>query len=153
MQLNRCPSCHSRISIEQMVQDKNGSDLFAVFFDLPEGMGRTLAVYLGLFKSAKRDLANDRALKLATQTLALTNDKARLAMAMEDTINAIRLKQDDGNAKPLSNHNYLKRVLENVPAQVSHNTDLSPVITPVKQQVTSKTGQAMVALEEFKRGE
>jgi hypothetical protein len=116
MQLNRCPSCHCRISIEQMAQDKSASDLLALLFDLPEGVGRSLIIYMGLFRSSSRDLANDRAFRLANEVLELTDDKLRLAVAMNETVQAMRIKQDEGSFKPLTNHNYLKRVLETVSA-------------------------------------
>ncbi|AUZ85805.1 hypothetical protein [Methylophaga nitratireducenticrescens] len=101
MQLNRCPSCHSKISIEQMAQDKSASDLLGLLIDLPEGIGRALVSYIGLFRSSKRDLANDRALKLANEVLELSEDKGRLAVAMGDTVQSMRTKQDEGSFKPL----------------------------------------------------
>lgn len=143
MQLNRCPSCHSRISIEHMAQDKSATDLLGLLIDLPEGIGRVLVVYLGLFRSSKRDLANDRALKLANELLALTDEKQRLSIAMTETIQAMRLKQEQGTFKPLSNHNYLKRVLETVSLQPAVNTALTTTQTaitaPARQSKSAQT--------------
>ena len=146
MQLNRCPNCHSRVSIETMTQDRCATELLGLLIDLPEGIGRALVVYLGLFRSQKRDLSNDRALKLAQQTLALSDNKAALAIAMTDTVQSMRIKQDEGSFKPLSNHNYLKRVLETVTVPPALNADKTAINRPIK---LSKTAQTIEMLNSY----
>lgn len=111
MNLGRCPICHSRLHLESMVQDECGRELIALMARLDAPIAVPLVGYLGLFRPENRDLANDRALKLAREVLALTTDTARLAHALTETVDAIRAK---GGAA-LKNHNYLKRVLENSP--------------------------------------
>ena len=119
MHLSRCPICHSRISLEALVQDEAGRELMALVAKLDTQTGAALVSYLGLFRSASRDLANERALKLARETLALMPkmdalDTAQLAVALSETVEALRAKQP---RQPLKNHNYLKKVLECVQAQ------------------------------------
>ena len=112
MMLGRCPVCHSQISLEAVCQDEAGRELLGVLANLPGEASRALVQYLGLFRPEKRDLSNDRALRLAREVLALAPDCLRLSAAMSETVEAIRAKS---GAVPMKNHNYLRRVLEGMP--------------------------------------
>ena len=113
MQLGRCPVCHSRIGLEQLVQDGAGRELLALVAGLDTATGAAVVSYIGLFRSASRDLANDRALKLIQETLALEAVQW-LTPALQETIESIYKNREQGDSKPLKNHNYLKQVLESV---------------------------------------
>ena len=113
MMLGRCPVCHSQISLEAVCQDEAGRELLGILANLPGEASRALVQYLGLFRPEKRDLSNDRALRLAREVLALCADSLRLSAAMAETVEAIRAKS---GAVPMKNHNYLRRVLEGMPA-------------------------------------
>lgn len=110
--LGRCPVCHSQISLEAVCQDEAGRELLGVLANLPGEASRALVQYLGLFRPEKRDLSNDRALRLAREALALCADSLRLSAAMSETVEAIRAKS---GAVPMKNHNYLRRVLDGMP--------------------------------------
>ena len=110
--LGRCPVCHSQISLEAVCQDEAGRELLGILANLPGEASRALVQYLGLFRPEKRDLSNDRALRLAREVLALCADSLRLSAAMSETVEAIRAKS---GAVPMKNHNYLRRVLEGMP--------------------------------------
>ena len=110
--LGRCPVCHSQISLEAVCQDEAGRELLGILANLPGEASRALVQYLGLFRPEKRDLSNDRALRLAREALALAPDCLRLSAAMSETVEAIRAKS---GAVPMKNHNYLRRVLEGMP--------------------------------------
>lgn len=143
MHLTRCPVCHSRIHLEALVQDEAGRELLAILVRLDTQTGAALVTYLGLFRPATRDLANDRALRLAAETLALCppTDRPRLAVALTETVEALR---DKHPRRPLKNHNYLAKVLESVeapPVCVRAEADVLP---------KSKTGQAWATLERLK---
>jgi hypothetical protein len=112
MMLGRCPVCHSQISLEAVCQDEAGRDLLGILANLPGEASRALVQYLGLFRPEKRDLSNDRALRLAREVLALCTDSLRLSAAMAETVEAIRGKC---GAVPMKSHNYLRRVLEGMP--------------------------------------
>lgn len=112
MMLGRCPVCHSQISLEAVCQDEAGRELLGILANLPGEASRALVQYLGLFRPEKRDLSNDRALRLAREVLALSPDSLRLSAAMSETVEAIRAKS---GAVPMKNHNYLRRVLEGMP--------------------------------------
>lgn len=119
MQLTRCPVCHSRIGLEQCTQDEAGRELLAILAKQDTLTGSALVAYLGLFRSPNRDLSNDRALKLANEVLALA-DTYRLTSCLAHTVESLRAKRQEQHAqgmsiKPLSNHNYLKKVLESTP--------------------------------------
>lgn len=114
MELGRCPICHHRISLESVAKDQAGRELLVLLARLDDTTAQALIGYLGLFRSASRDLANDRALTLAKDTLALEAPQW-LAPALQQTTDAIHQKRaHSGQIKPLRNHNYLKEVLASV---------------------------------------
>lgn len=115
MQLTRCPICHSRIGLEALVQDEAGRRLLMLLTSLDTQLGTALVAYLGLFRPPARDLANDRALRLATETLALCPPIAlpRLADALVETVEALRGQQP---RRALKDHDYLTNVLESATA-------------------------------------
>ena len=115
MHLTRCPICHSRIHLEALVQDEAGRELLALLARLDTQIGAALVEYLGLFRAPSRDLANDRALRLATETLALCPpaDRPRLGVALTEVVEAIR---NERPRRPLKNHDYLTVALESATA-------------------------------------
>jgi hypothetical protein len=165
MQLNRCPICHTRISLDALAQDEAGRELLGMLAKLDTDTGTALVGYLGLFRSKTRDLANDRALRMAKEVLALSESLPALAEAMRITVEQIRAKGGD----PLSNHNYLRKVLGDchgfktdiatvgrdkpvgVPGGESQLPETLPLI-PAYKGGKSKTAQALQALEEFGNG-
>ena len=62
MKLGRCPICHSHIQLEALIQDDAGSELLGLLAGLGRPLARPLVQYLGLFRPAKSDLSNARAL-------------------------------------------------------------------------------------------
>lgn len=103
-------------------------------------LSRPLVTYLGLFRPPKRDLANDRALKLCQEVIELTDDQNRLAAALAQTVEMIRAK----GGGPLKNHNYLKRVIESIDIRQT-------VPTCTKSQTgMSKAEQALISIENIK---
>lgn len=146
MQLTRCPTCHVRIDLESLIQDAAGRELLGLVARLPDMLCMPLVTYLGLFRSARRDLSNDRALRLASDVLALCADQMQLAAALTETVQAMRIKQDEGAFTPLANHNYLKRVLESVSARPPALAIINGA-TPIKP--VSKTAQAIELLTTY----
>ncbi len=140
MNLGRCPVCHSHIQLEAIVQDEAASKLLGILIGMDAELSRPLVAYLGLFRPPKRDLANDRALKLCQEVIGLTSDNQRLAAALAQTVEQIRSK----GGGPLKNHNYLKRVLENI-----DTAQTMPVANP-RQAGMSKTEQALMNIENVK---
>lgn len=114
MQLGRCPTCHSRIDLEAMIQDGAASALLSVLAKLDSRLGSALVAYLGLFRPGKSDLSFSRASRLATEVLALHADPQVLRTALEETLASLEEKRRQPSWKKLSNHNYLERVLESV---------------------------------------
>lgn len=155
MQLNRCPICHTRISLDALAQDEAGRELLGLLAKLDTDAGTALVGYLGLFRSHTRDLANDRALRLAKEALNLAEVNV-LIPAMRQTVEQIHSK----GGQPLSNHNYLKRVLADAPQTLSpgRGSESSGGLIPLSPReragvrATSKTAQALQALEGLKHG-
>ena len=150
MQLCRCPVCHSRISLDQLIQDEAGKELLSHLIKFDTHTGAALINYIALFRPEKRDLANDRALRLLEETLSLCSNQAQLITALINTVDSIRAKP----SQPLKNHNYLKRVLESTPEPVAQPTSTTPVQQAQSTQsvanLKSKTAQGMQALEALK---
>jgi len=118
MKLGRCPTCHTAIHVDAMVQDEAGRELMATLAKLNSKIGSSVLQYVGLFRPVKSDLNNGRALKLLTEALALTNNLQLLAAGCDATVRNIHTKRQSGETvKPLTNHNYLKQVLTGLKEQ------------------------------------
>jgi hypothetical protein len=150
-----CPICHVRYSLEAILQDEAAREL--LFLSGQAGRAwPSLVKYLGLFRSDTRPLAWDRALKLAKEVLEIPADPAALETALTETVEALRAK----GGKALKNHNYLKRVLENVPVGAApcgrpganFTTGEMAAGQPHGVAPTSKTARAIGRLENWKRG-
>jgi len=110
-----CPCCHAKYPLEAALDGEAAGELQLLLAQAGP-LARPLIAYLGLFRSKTRALSFDRAVRLAGEVLALSADGRQLALALGETVEAIRAKRDQGQIKPLANHNYLKRVLESVGA-------------------------------------
>lgn len=144
MKIGRCPTCHSHIGVEEIAQDESASELAGILTNMDSELSRPLVTYLGLFRPIKRDLANDRAVKLCKEIIGLTADHTRLAMALSQTVEMIRSK----GGGPLKNHNYLKRVLESV--ETSANMPTCTKSQTGKGARVSKAEQALMNIESVK---
>ena len=140
-----CPGCHAQFSIELLTQDAAARELLGMRGTMPPN----LLSYLTLFRSEKRALSFDRALKLAKEALQLSDDPARLDAAMAETVESMRTKKEQGQGKPLKNHNYLKRVLESTPA-ASLSVQAQPDQAQHRPVERSKTASAIGMLESYK---
>lgn len=140
MHLGRCPVCHARISLDAVVQDEAGRELLGILSKLDTDTGAALVAYLALFRSASRDLSNAKALKLAKEVLAMAQPAA-ITHAMRQTVDNLLGK------KPLNNHNYLAKVLADVPSG-----QLAAPIAAAAPLAKSKTAQALMGLEAMKDG-
>lgn len=150
MQLSRCPVCHSRLHLDALVQDDAGRELLGLLAKLDRSAAGALVSYLSLFRSNKRDLANDRALRLAGETLDLA-PVAALVPALAHTVEQMRAKQMAGGFKPLSNHNYLKRVLESrSPESVDGDIEALPagLVSPKKADKRAAVSDAIMDIRD-----
>jgi hypothetical protein len=134
-----CPICHAQFSVEALTQDEAARELLA----MRATMLPSLLPYLSLFRSPKRALAFDRALKLAKEVMALDDEPSRLETALAETVESMRQKREGGQARPLKNHNYLKRVLENIGTR-DMGLGARDVTSPL-----SKRAAALVSLSEW----
>src|SRR5690606_26536307 len=75
-------------------------------------LGGAMVAYLALFRPAKQDLSNAKALNLITETLALTGNHNALAEALETAVTSLQQSRINLTGKQLTNHNYLRKVLE-----------------------------------------
>jgi hypothetical protein len=121
MKLGRCPTCHATVHLDAMVQDEAGRELMAALAKLNSKAGSSVLQYVGLFRPAKSDLNNGRALKLLSEALDLTANLQLLAAGCDATVRNIHSKRQSGETvKPLTNHNYLKQVLTGLKEQFNH---------------------------------
>lgn len=140
-----CPLCHGQFSIEALIQDQAGRDLLVLIAKAGH-LGPPLLAYLTLFRSQKRALAFDRALRLAREVLDIPAAPEQLAAAMAETVEALRGR----GGKPLKNHNYLKRVLESQPPAAVQAATPAAVPAPEAAPAISKTARAIGRLEGWK---
>lgn len=150
MNLGRCPVCHSRLHLDQLIEDDAGRGLLALLTKLDRSMSGALVSYLSLFRSKTRDLSNDRALRLAEEALSLAHAQ-ELLPALCHTVEQMRQKQQTGGFKPLTNHNYLKRVLENR-APAAPSGDIVPLADGVqpenRQQKRARISDAVMNIHD-----
>lgn len=113
MKLCRCPICHSDLHLEALMEDEAGRELLGKISQLTHGVAPAIVAYLGLFKPQKSNLSNSRALKILNDVLAQWECSKLLAHCLSETVQAVRKKRLNGqNFEPLTNHNYLKSVIE-----------------------------------------
>lgn len=129
MKLCRCPVCHTSIHLDAMVNDEAARELLGILAPLDGATGRILMNYIALFRPAKSDLSFNRALTLVNETLALTSNRDWLRAALEETVIKLRAARIDAGssqrARPITNHNYLKKVLESISLHA-----IAPVAVP-----------------------
>ncbi|MEO1766770.1 hypothetical protein [Thiobacter aerophilum] len=151
----RCPVCHAEAALEAWAEDEAAREMMAILSALDATLGRPLVAYLGLWRSASRALAWERAVRIAREVLALEADAQRLAAALSQTVEQLRVKRDAGDVRPLTGHNYLKRVLEGMPQTAGALcVDAQPqrsAATRVQAKAHSATVDGVMRLEALKR--
>ncbi len=153
MQLN-CPCCHARFPFEAALQDDAAREVNGLLVAMQPQLLRPLISYIGLFRAGGRQLSWDRAQRLMTETCNLAPfDVPALATALIETVAALDEKRAQPGWKPLANHNYLKRVLESTTARQTGAVLTGDLVVAgdMRSAPKSKTGQAVVALENMKR--
>jgi hypothetical protein len=146
VKIGRCPTCHAHISLEQIAQDESASQLIKLFAQMNGELSRPLVAYLSLFRPEKRDLSNERALRLCVEVCELTTDHAMLAVALSKTVDILRNK----SAGPLKNHNYLFRVLTGISKPPGQSVIVSGQVEQKTGYAAGKTEQAFMDLEAMK---
>lgn len=111
MKLGRCPVCHSHLHLDQLVADEAGRQLLNQLARMNYKLGGNMVAYLAMFRPAKQDLSNTKALSLVQETLALTSNQPALTEALEQAVASLQQSRVSGTGKQLTNHNYLKKVL------------------------------------------
>jgi len=144
-----CTSCHTIMHLEAAMEEAAGREFTAFLADRGP-LARPLMAYLGLFRPASRALSYERALRLAREVVGLSSDNVQLAAALSETVESLRAKREQGQAKPLKNHNYLKRVLESTPSSaLSGAPSLSRSGPEGGDEPTSKRAAALSVLSEW----
>jgi hypothetical protein len=115
MKLTRCPCCHANITLDALIADDAGRDLLAEVAKLPDFVARPMMSYLTLFRPAKSDLSNSRALRILLEVTQEFRADHLLASSLVECVNKLREKRLLHNdSKPLANHNYLKQVYKTI---------------------------------------
>lgn len=147
----RCPVCHAESAIEAWVEDDAARELMGLLAGLDAPLGRALVAYLGLWRPASRALSWERALRIAREVLALDADALRLAAALSQTVEQLRLKRDGGDVRPLTGHNYIKRVLEGMPSGAVAAVERAQDAPRRIERAPSATVDGVMRLEALKR--
>jgi hypothetical protein len=149
MKISRCPTCHASIHIDQIAQDAAASELLAIFAKQPTPLATAVISYIALFRPAKSDLNNGRALRLVNDVMDLTPNTTVLQRSLEQTATQLSNARINGDSRPLNNHNYLIKVLHAQPCWDHAESDNQP--SPIEQKAqpkmgNSKTAQALASL-------
>nr|DAO32332.1 MAG TPA: hypothetical protein [Caudoviricetes sp.] len=139
MKLCRCPVCHSDINLDQLLEDDAGRELLSIITELKYGVARPLVSYIALFRPEKSALSNTRAVKLMRDVLDQFPPSQLLAHSLSETVSAVQKKRRESkNLAPLSNHSYLKQVIETnkplfvgIGATKTNNEDRKPEAKPI----------------------
>ena len=118
----RCHNCGATASLDLLVSTNAAGRAFAAAFDVPAPLAPLMLKYLGLFRSAGRELSFGRATTLLSELTPQIN-KGRLTFDRQTTdapvaawawgINQILAARDSGTLKtPMGNHNYLYRIVQ-----------------------------------------
>ena len=129
MKLTRCNTCHANIHLDALVQDNSAKTLLATVAKLPKSLAVNVIGYVALFRPAKSDLNNDRAARLINEVLELSSNQNALNAALEQTVQTLHAKRQQGTAQPLKNHSYLKKVIDTIKEQHFH-----PVVSDTTKQ-------------------
>jgi hypothetical protein len=128
-----CPTCHATHSLEAITQDEAARELIVLIGELPPAVRPHMYPYLGLFRSKTRALAWSRAVKLAREVLEIGAEPVALGVALAETVESMRAKRDAGDVRPLTKHNYLKRVLESTLATPESRLQVSTGEAPSRR--------------------
>jgi hypothetical protein len=117
-----CPNCSTRFPLAAGVAEDDGKRLAVLFADMEPVLGRAAIGYLRLFKPAKTELRNARAITVITELL----DLVRPGTVCRDERNGLRrpappalwaagieqmLALPGKLQLPLSGHNYLRAIV------------------------------------------
>lgn len=156
MKLCRCPICHSDIHLEGLIEDDAGRELLGKISQLTHGCAQPMVSYLGLFKPAKSNLNNARALKIVSDVLELYPCSLLLAQALSETVASLRKKRQQAlqagqKIEPLTNHNYLKSVYETPKPHfaVIRSGKNQPETVKAQQAEDKKVQDAILYVERF----
>ena len=138
MKLSRCPVCHSNLHLDALTNDEAAKEILSMLAPMDGGFARALVAYIALFRPAKSDLSFSRALKLSKEVLQLSPNKDWLRAALEETIIKLQQARSQGQHRQLTNHNYLKKVLESV-NQGAVAVPQTPVNTKAKPSMEIKS--------------
>tara|TARA_A100000171_G_C2089058_1_gene123576 strand:+ start:27 stop:485 length:459 start_codon:yes stop_codon:yes gene_type:complete len=149
----RCPCCHATFALEQATEDEALREMMGILAELPREVSRPIVAYVGLFRGKTRATAYERQLRLAREVLAMHDDTQLVGVALSETVEAIRVKRDSGeDARPLRNHNYLKRVIESHQARGVGAVQVTRDTPSPARSTSSRTAAALAALGRRSRG-
>lgn len=141
-----CPHCNNSYPLDALTEDHAARELFGLLQGGPVSAAPLLS-YLGLFKPRQQALRWTRAKQLAVEVLALAHEcgAASIDAALIETVEALRERRQAPAWKPLSNHNYLRSVIESQQSQRA-----VAVVQPAGSRGRSAGSKALDALEELK---
>lgn len=153
-----CPACRASFSLEVLLEDAESREFVGLVATLQPELVRELFQYLALFRSKSRHLQWSRALRLTSEVTAIASAGEvptwAMAAALAETVQVFRAKQQQVGAdawKPLTNHNYLRRVLESTLARGEPAATSKALARIEPAAPASKMMQGLQALEGLKR--
>ena len=142
----KCPCCKAKLTLEHIVLDQVRSDLFGIIFSQPKPLQTAIVSYLALFR-VEIEIKHDKALRLVKEIFNLTYSSLdNLTAALEITIDSLRASP---TFHPLTNHEYLTKVLVSVEARGGQVQRIQ-VVPHTPSPPPSKTMAGVVELEQLR---
>ncbi len=145
----QCPTCNSPLDLESLIEDGCGRSCFALIAKQPTIVQGQLIPYLQLFKPRLQGLRWSRA-QFILQTLIDETKQVEsntLTAALSESVLQLSEQRRGDNWRPLSSHNYLKRVIESQQSQQKLIVNVNKCNHSSKP--ASKTAQAVNFLAEY----
>lgn len=150
MKLNRCPICHSCFDVMALAQDQATQQVLVRLANFDTLTGIALLGYLSLFCPAKSQLSAGRTLTLLNELEQIADGNwPRLVIAMSTTVEAKQAqKRNSQTVKQFTNHNYLLKVLDEIPNDAGSSlVPVNSIAKPAVPQQQTKTTATLTAIE------
>lgn len=133
--------------MEHLLNNKAQQEYITLLLTCPNVLQNAIVAYAGLFRR-ERDLTDSKQLSILKGVLALPyTSHATLATALCETVDAIQAKEQ---SEPLTNHNYLKKVMGSVEARSVQTAQRIPSPEKTDALPKSKTMVAISSADDLK---
>ncbi|ABE50983.1 hypothetical protein [Methylobacillus flagellatus] len=114
-----CPACGATISLDAAIGHEGAREAIQIALRLPASLGKTLLLYIGLFRPAQRNLSMDRVANLLNELLPMIEaakierNGKQLAAPLDYWAQALNemINKRESLTLPLKSHGYLLTII------------------------------------------